>query len=95
MSLFFQLVVSGLTTGAIYAALALALVLIFRATNVVNFGQGEMATFSAYGAWQLMQWGVPLWLAILASLAAAFAIGIVTFRVIIRPMMDAPVEAVV
>lgn len=95
MSLFFQLVVSGLTTGAIYAALALALVLIFRATNVVNFGQGEMATFSAYGAWQLMQWGVPLWLAILVSLAASFAIGIVTFRVIIRPMMDAPVEAVV
>ena len=95
MSFFFQLVVSGLTTGAIYAALALALVLIFRATNVVNFGQGEMATFSAYGAWQLMQWGVPLWLAVLASLVAAFAIGIVTFRLIIRPMMDAPVEATV
>jgi len=95
MSLFFQLVVSGLTTGAIYAALALALVLIFRATNVVNFGQGEMATFSAYVAWQLMQWGAPLWLAVLASLIIAFAIGIVTFRLIIRPMMSAPVEAVV
>ncbi|AVA26151.1 branched-chain amino acid ABC transporter permease [Rhizobium sp. NXC24] len=95
MSLFFQLVVSGLTTGAIYAALALALVLIFRATNVVNFGQGEMATFSAYVAWQLMQWGVELWLAVLASLAVAFCIGIATFRLVIRPLMSAPVEAVV
>ncbi|SCB40388.1 branched-chain amino acid ABC transporter permease [Rhizobium hainanense] len=95
MNLFFQLVVSGLTTGAIYAALALALVLIFRATNVVNFGQGEMATFSAYVAWQLMQWGAPLWLAVLASLVVAFCIGVLTFRLIIRPMMSAPVEAIV
>ena len=95
MSLFFQLVVSGLTTGAIYAALALALVLIFRATNVVNFGQGEMATFSAYTAWQLMQWGAPLWLAVLATLAISFVIGVVTFRLVIRPLMSAPVEAIV
>ena len=92
MSLFFQLVVSGLTTGAIYAALALALVLIFRATSVVNFGQGEMATFSAYCAWQLMEWGVPLWIALLVSLAGSFAIGVITFRAVIRPLMKAPVD---
>ncbi|MGO4568893.1 branched-chain amino acid ABC transporter permease [Rhizobium sp. 2YAF20] len=95
MSLFFQLVVSGLTTGAIYAALALALVLIFRATNVVNFGQGEMATFSAYCAWQLVEGGAPLWLALVVSLAGSFIVGVVTFRLVIRPLMDAPVEAVV
>ncbi|TIR97613.1 MAG: branched-chain amino acid ABC transporter permease, partial [Mesorhizobium sp.] len=62
MTLFLQIVLSGLATGAIYAALALALVLIFRATNIVNFGQGEMATFSAYCIWQLCLWGLPLWL---------------------------------
>ncbi|MGO7581956.1 branched-chain amino acid ABC transporter permease [Rhizobium ruizarguesonis] len=95
MSLFFQLVVSGLATGAIYAALALALVLIFRATNVVNFGQGEMATFSAYCTWQLMEWGAPLWVALLISLAGSFAVGVVTFRAVIRPLMSAPVEAIV
>ncbi len=95
MSLFFQLVVSGLTTGAIYAALALALVLIFRATNVVNFGQGEMATFSAYCTWQLMEWGAPLWVALLVSLAGSFAVGVITFRAVIRPLMSAPVEAIV
>lgn len=95
MSLFFQLVVSGLTTGAIYAALALSLVLIFRATNVVNFGQGEMATFSAYCAWQLMEWGAPLWVALPVTLAASFLVGIVTFRAVIRPLMKAPIEAIV
>ena len=59
MQLFLQQIVEGLASGAIYASLALALVLIYRATRIVNFAQGEMATFSVYIAWQLNQWGVP------------------------------------
>ena len=59
MQLFLQQIVEGLASGAIYASLALALVLIYRATRIVNFAQGEMATLSAYLAWQLTQWGVP------------------------------------
>ncbi len=59
MQLFFQQIVEGLSSGAIYASLALALVLIYRATRIVNFAQGEMATFTAYLAWQLGEWGVP------------------------------------
>ena len=59
MQLFLQQIVEGLASGAIYASLALALVLIYRATRIVNFAQGEMATFSVYLAWQLTQWGVP------------------------------------
>jgi len=95
LTLFVQIVVSGLATGAIYSALALALVLIFRATNVVNFGQGEMATFSAYCIWQLSQWGLPLWLSIAIGLAGSFVLGILTFRAFIRPLLAAPVEATV
>ncbi|PBB37526.1 branched-chain amino acid ABC transporter permease [Mesorhizobium sp. WSM3868] len=95
MTLFVQIVLSGLATGAIYAALALALVLIFRATNVVNFGQGEMATFSAYCTWQLCLWGLPLWLSIAIGLAGSFVLGILAFRVFVRPLLAAPVEATV
>ena len=65
MQLFLQQIVEGLASGAIYASLALALVLIYRATRIVNFAQGEMATLSVYLAWQLTQWGVPFWLSLI------------------------------
>ena len=57
MDIFVQQVVSGLATGGIYASLALALVMIYQATDVVNFAQGEMAMFSTYLAWSLLQAG--------------------------------------
>ena len=55
MDRFIQVVVDGIATGSIYAALALALVLIFRSTGVVNFAQGEMAMFSTFIAWGLLR----------------------------------------
>ena len=61
-----QQIVGGLATGSIFASLALALVLIYRSMNVVNFAQGEMAMLSTFVAWQLVAVGVPMW--------AAFAI---------------------
>jgi branched-chain amino acid transport system permease protein len=85
-SLFAQLTVSGLAQGAIYASLALALVLIYRATEVVNFAQGAIATFTTYVAWQLMQWGLSYWPAFFATLAIAFAGGIAIERIAIRPV---------
>ena len=72
MAEFWQQVVSGLATGGIYASLALALVLIYRSTEVINFAQGEMATFSTYIAWQLIDWGVPYWAAFFLTLGLAF-----------------------
>ena len=54
MDIFIQQVVSGLATGGIYASLALALVMIYQATDVVNFAQGSMAMFSTYLCWSLM-----------------------------------------
>jgi branched-chain amino acid transport system permease protein len=83
---FVQLVVDGIAIGSIYGALALALVLIFRSTGIVNFAQGEMAMFSTFGAWALVQTGIPLGLALLLALAGSFAGGMVIERVIIRPV---------
>jgi branched-chain amino acid transport system permease protein len=79
-------VIDGIAIGSIYGALALALVLIFRSTGIVNFAQGEMAMFSTFVAWALVQAGLPLGLALLAALAASFAGGMLIERVIIRPV---------
>jgi branched-chain amino acid transport system permease protein len=86
MERFIQLVIDGIAIGSIYGALALALVLIFRSTGIVNFAQGEMAMFSTFVAWALVQAGLPLGLALLAALAASFAGGMLVERVIIRPV---------
>ena len=90
MAEFLQQVVSGLASGAIYASLALALVLIYRATDVVNFSQGEMATFTTYVAWSLMNHGVSYWPAFALTLAFAFVGGVAVERVAIRPVEHRP-----
>jgi branched-chain amino acid transport system permease protein len=90
-----QQVVIGLASGSIYGLLALALVLIHRATGVINFAQGEMAMFSTYVAWQLVQWGSPYWLAFAATLLLSFTGGLAIQRVVIRPVESAPVLTVV
>jgi branched-chain amino acid transport system permease protein len=86
MAQFLQQVVSGLASGAIYASLALALVLIYRATDVINFAQGEMATFTTYVAWSLMNHGLSYWPAFVLTLGIAFAGGVAVERVVIRPV---------
>ena len=82
---------SGLAAGAIYASLALALVMIYRATDLVNFAQGEMAMFSTYIAWTLVNAGLPFWGAFVITLAASFVGGLAIERIIIRPVENAPV----
>jgi branched-chain amino acid transport system permease protein len=83
---FVQTIVDGVATGSLYGALALAVVLIFRTTGIVNFAQGEMAMFSTFVAWGLLEAGLPLGLALLATLALSFAGGMLIERVIIRPV---------
>jgi branched-chain amino acid transport system permease protein len=95
MHQFLQQIFSGLAAGSIYASLALALVMIYRATDLVNFAQGEMAMFSTYIAWTLVNAGLPFWLAFLITLAASFLGGMIIERVVIRPVENAPVLAAV
>jgi branched-chain amino acid transport system permease protein len=90
-----QQIFSGLAAGAIYASLALALVMIYRATDLVNFAQGEMAMFSTYIAWTLVNAGLPFWAAFVLTLAVSFLGGMTIERVLIRPVENAPVLAAV
>jgi branched-chain amino acid transport system permease protein len=90
-----QQIVSGLATGSIYGSLALALVMIYQATDVVNFAQGEMAMFSTYLAWTLLNAGLPYWVAFVGTLAIAFVGGLLLERILIRPVESAPVLAIV
>lgn len=89
MQHFLQLVIDGIATGAIYSLVALALVLIYRSTGLVNLAQGEMAMFSTYLAWQFNQWGIGIWLALPLAMLASFLIGIVIHMAIIRPIQHA------
>ncbi len=95
MHQFLQQIFSGVAAGAIYASVALALVMIYRATDLVNFAQGEMAMFSTYIAWTLVNAGLPFWLAFLITLVVSFAGGMAIERVLIRPVENAPVLAAV
>ena len=88
-------ILSGLATGGIYASVALALVMIYQATHLVNFAQGELAMFSTYIAWALIEAGVPYWGAFALTVVFAFVLGVVIERVIVRPVEDAPILAIV
>src|SRR5260370_15101902 len=92
---FIHQVLSGLATGGIYASLALALVMIYQVTRLVNFAQGEMAMFSTYIAWSLINAGMGYWPAFLLTVLLAFVLGVVIERVVIRPVENAPVLAIV
>lgn len=94
-TIFAQQTVSGIALGAVYGSLALALVLIYRATEVINFAQGEMAMATTYFAYQLMLWGLSYWQAFFATLAFAFVFGVLVQLVFIRPVQHRSVIAVV
>ena len=88
MNLFLHQILSGLATGGIYASLALALVMIYQATHLVNFAQGQMAMFTTYICWSLItHHGFPYWWAFATTVLVAFAggIGIVQGRTVADP----------
>jgi branched-chain amino acid transport system permease protein len=81
---FIQLTVDGLSTGSVYAAIALAIVLVHSATGLINFAQGGLAVLAAYVAWVLTNRGVPLVVAIAASVLFSFVLGAVLERYLMR-----------
>ena len=95
MQEFTQQVVSGIASGAIFASLALALVLIYNAMGLVNFAQGEMAMFATFVAYTLIERGLSYWIALPLAVLIAFAGGVVIQRVVIRPVERAPVLTLV
>src|SRR5260370_5986314 len=91
MELLLQQVLAGLATGGIYALMALAVVMIYQASDHLNFAQGEMAMFSTFVAWQLIEWGQPYWVAFIAAVVLSFIGGVAIERVLFRPIHNAPV----
>ena len=86
MESFVHQVLAGLATGGIYASVALALVMIHQATHLVNFAQGEMAMFSTYLAWALIQAGMPYGVAFLLTVGISFLIGAAIQQFVLRPI---------
>lgn len=86
MDYLIQQVLNGVTIGAVYASLGLALVLIYRTTNIANFAQGEMATFSAFLTWQLTNWGIPIVFSILIAIVISAVIGALVYGLLVRPV---------
>ncbi|MCC7347773.1 MAG: branched-chain amino acid ABC transporter permease [Variibacter sp.] len=91
MEIFLHQVLAGLATGGIYACMALAIVMIYQAIDHLNFAQGEMAMFSTFIAWQLMQWGFPYWAAFFLTMGISFVAGVLIERVLFKPLANAPV----
>jgi branched-chain amino acid transport system permease protein len=95
MDFFVQQIASGLTSGAIYACVALGLVMIYVSTDHINFAQGEMAMFATYLAWAMINAGVPYWIAFGLTIGIAFTGGLLIQRVVLKPLEHAPVLALV
>jgi branched-chain amino acid transport system permease protein len=98
MTKFIDLTLNGISTGAVYAAVALALVLIWRATRIVNFAQGAMFMFTTFIASAVIDSGGSYWLGFAAALACGFVLGALVERVLIRKIEDPthpPLNAVI
>jgi branched-chain amino acid transport system permease protein len=96
MQAFLHQLMSGIASGAIYASVGLALVMIFKATHHVNFAQGELAMFSTYISLTLINAGVPYWIAFVLTLVFSFISGVAVERIIVRQFRHAsPLTAVI
>ncbi len=86
-----RVLVLGVINGAIYSLIAIGLVLVYKASGVFNFAQGEFGTIAIYGAYiASTTFNLPYGLGIVVGLAAAVGVGLLTERLVIRPLFDAP-----
>lgn len=96
MHLLFQLLVNGLVVGTLYGVVAMSFVLIYKATQVVNFAQGELLLVGAWVCWALLtKYQIPFWLGMPITLVFMFAFGIAVQLVILRPMIGEPIISVI
>lgn len=94
MTEFLQLMVSGVSLGFTYALVALGFVIIYKATEVINFSQGGLVMIGAYMVYNFTQtWGLPFWLSVVLGMASTAGIALIFERIILRRMVGAPVFA--
>jgi branched-chain amino acid transport system permease protein len=92
---FLQLVISGLAVGSLYALVALGFVLIYKATDILNFAHGEAMLVGALVCYALIVSGIPFLWAVLITSGIAMIMGLITERLVLRPMLGEPQFAVV
>jgi branched-chain amino acid transport system permease protein len=92
---FIQLVISGLAVGSLYALAALGFVLIYKATDILNFAHGEAMMVGAFVCYALVLSGMDFFWAILITMVVAMIFGLITERLVLRPMIGEPQFAVV
>ncbi|HSO06349.1 MAG TPA: branched-chain amino acid ABC transporter permease [Pelomicrobium sp.] len=90
MAFFFEVLIGGLLAGVMYSLVALGFVLIYKASGVFNFAQGAMVFFAALTFVSLLNYGWNFWLAMLATLAIMVLVGILTERIVLRPLVNQP-----
>jgi branched-chain amino acid transport system permease protein len=90
MSFFFEVLISGLLSGIMYSLVALGFVLIYKASGVFNFAQGAMVFFAALTFVSVAEYGAPYWLAFPLTLAAMVVLGLLTERIVLRPLVNQP-----
>ena len=90
MQFFFEVLIGGLLSGIMYSFVALGFVLIFKASGVFNFAQGAMVFFAALTFVGIQELGAPFWLAFILSFIAMIALGIVTEKIVLRPLVNQP-----
>lgn len=95
MNLFTQSIISGLMSGAVYALLAVGLVIAYRTTRVVNLAHGESYVVGGLAIAMLADQGVPAWLAVAAGIAASAAFGYAVERIFLRPRVSWPVPSLI
>src|SRR3989442_312906 len=92
----FQLLVNGLVVGTLYGVVAMSFVLIYKATQVVNFAQGELLLVGAWVCWTLLaKYQVPFWVGMPMTLVFMFVFGIAIQVLILRPMIGEPIISVI
>jgi len=91
-----QLVISGLVIGSIYSAVALGFVIIYKATRVVNFAQGELLMVGAYVCYAfLVQMHIPFGFALLLTILFSMVLAMIIERLILRPMIGEPIISII
>ncbi len=96
MTLLFQLLVNGLIVGALYGVVAMSFVLIYKASRIVNFAQGEFLLIGAWTCWWLLtSWQLPFWIGFPITLVFMLVFGIVLQVVVLRPMIGEPIISVI
>jgi branched-chain amino acid transport system permease protein len=90
MSFFFEVLISGLLSGVMYSLVALGFVLIYKASGVFNFAQGAMVFYAALTFVNIVEYGAPFWVAFPLTLAAMVVLGLLTERIVLRPLVNQP-----